>query len=224
MKAPAFIAPARLRSKVKLRALRHCGLDGFAERRAGSEGLEESRAAGGEAMHIDELVRAHHERVLRSPFLDRAELGLARIHGPNGHHRMGRAQDRRGGMRLQDEIAQLFRRDTGDVLRRERRRIPRMVGARPQIFQADDVGQIGELARRLEAFDEFGKAFAVVEQHGRARRMAQHELPRHGAEKFFSDDFFRRRVACRQGAGKAKQDVVAVDREATGRRARWWRS
>ena len=87
-----------------------------------------------------------------------------------------------------------------------------MIGARAQILQADDVGQIGKLACRLKSFHEFGKAFAIIEQHGRARRMTAHEFPCHGVEELFSDDLLRGRVARRQGARKAEEHIMVCNR------------
>ena len=90
---------------------------------------------------------------------------------------MGKAQQPRRRMRRKPQGAEILGIDRAERIERERRGLGGVIGLDPGVLQPRDIGEIGDLARRLEARDEVGEGLAVVDQHRRRGFSAATKAP-----------------------------------------------
>ncbi len=95
-----------------------------------------------------------------------------------------------------------------------------MIGTCARRIEPRHVRKIGNFTRRFECGDEGGKFVAIGGEQGRARRLLQHEDPRHRCEEFFAYDFLDHREAALECFPQAHHYIVAVDGKAPRRNCR----
>ena len=94
-----------------------------------------------------------------------------------------------------------------------------VIGAGARSFEARDIGEISDLARRLECSNEVGKLIAISRQDRRARRSLRNESPRHHDEKLCADNSLDHGKPRPQRFDQAHDHIVAVDCKAPRRRS-----
>ena len=100
------------------------------------------------------------------------------------------------------------------------RDVGRMIGACTRSLEPRHVCKIGKFTARFECGDEGRKFVAIGGEQGRARRLLQHEDPRHRGEEFFAHDFLDHRETAFERFPQAHHHIVAVDGKAPCRNRR----
>ena len=119
-------------------------------------------------------------------------------------------------MRKETRATEIARRQGRQPCGVKRLSVLRVIGPCPSSFDARDVGEISQTARRLEPPDEIGEPVAIFEEQ-RRRRFAQSGVgPCHAGKELFADQLPHDREAFCQRCRQSDMDVVAIDGEACG--------